>query len=123
MRYPNSPFGSAPSDPDAAVAGSFGAAAEITLLTGGTVAKDTDTKNLLIDTFADAASDDLTNITGYDEGDLILVRAAHTDRTVVMKDGANMNLQSDFSLSNTERSMILLNIGSNKWTEFSRAAN
>ena len=93
-------------------------------ISGGVCAKDSSHKNLLIDTEGDAASDDLDNITGYDEGDMIIISPADGSRTVVVKDSANMNLQGiDFTMDDIYDSMILLNLGSDRWKELARSAN
>jgi len=124
MGYSNSWFGSVGVSGGASGgAGDFGAAHELTL-SGGVAVKDSSHKNLLIDTEADAASDDLDNITGYSEGDMVIIAPADGARTVVVKDSANINLQGvDFTMDDIYDSMILLNLGSDKWKELSRSAN
>lgn len=124
MTYPRSPFGAIPALTLAAeVAGSFGAAVELTI-SGGAVTGDPSYKNLLIDTEGDAPSSDLDSIGGYDDGDMVMIRPANDARTVVVKNGANLILQGvDFTMDSDDDAMILLNIGSNKWIELSRADN
>jgi hypothetical protein len=79
----------------------------------------------LVDTEADAASDDLNTITGANrsEDDWLTLRAANTARTVVLKDGAgNLVLAGDFSLDNTEDRIVLSFDGTN-WVELFRSDN
>ena len=76
-----------------------------------------------IDTEADAASDDLDTISGGIEGDILVIRANNTARTVVAKDGTgNLALAGDFTMDNSEDSLTLLFDGSN-WLELSRSDN
>jgi hypothetical protein len=90
----------------------------------GVAVKVASRRNLVIDTFGDAASQDLNNITGYAEGDVVVISPANGARTVVVKDSADMNLQgADFTMDDIYDSMLLLNLGSDKWKEISRAAN
>lgn len=78
-----------------------------------------------IDTESDGASDDLDTITAtnYKPGDLIVVKANNTARTVVLKDGTgNLRLSGDFSLDNTEDVATLMLIGTN-WTQVATSNN
>ena len=73
-----------------------------------------------IDTEGLAATDDLDTINGGREGDVISIRAADSNRTVVMKDSTgNLQLNSDFALDNAQDSINLQKIG-NTWYEISR---
>lgn len=76
------------------------AAAELTIATGSI----TTTQSLhLVDTQSDDASDDLDTIVAGTSGQLLAIRAAHTDRTVVVKHntgniyagGSDISLDSD----------------------------
>jgi len=68
-----------------------------------------------IDTAGDIASDDLDTISGGTEGDLIAIRAVHTDRTVVLTEAGNMVLGgSSVTMANTEVVAILFYQGT-KW--------
>ena len=70
-----------------------------------------------------AASDDLDTINGGVIGMVIILQAAHADRTVVVKDGTgNLKLAGDFSLDNTEDTIQLIYNGSN-WCEITRSNN
>ena len=62
-----------------------------------------------VDTEADAATDDLDTINGCTEGEVFLLRPAHTDRTVVLKHGTG-NIQlpggQDYSMTTTEMAAL-----------------
>ena len=78
-----------------------------------------------IDTEADAATDDLDTISGAAfVGQKLILSAADSARTVVMKDGTgNLKLNvTDFSLDNEEDSIVLIWRGS-YWAELSRSDN
>jgi len=79
----------------------------------------------IVDTESDASTDDLDTITAtyYDIGSELILSAANTARTVVMKDGTgNMQLAGDFSMDNTQDTIRLVYNGSN-WLEVSRSNN
>ena len=62
-----------------------------------------------IDTAADAATDDLETIAGVADGRILILRAEHTDRTVVLKDGVgNLILGADISLNDTSKHVALI---------------
>lgn len=79
-----------------------------------------------IDTEASAATDDLDTINGGSfEGQIIYIRSANTDRTVVVKDttgNIRLNNSTDFSMDNTQDRMVLMYDGVN-WVEISRSNN
>jgi len=76
-----------------------------------------------VDTQGDASSDDLTTINGGKEGQLLIIKAAHTARTVVLKNAsANIACGSDFSLDSIYDMAILIFIG-NKWLALSLQSN
>ena len=76
-----------------------------------------------IDTEGDAASDDLDTVSGGNAGELLLLQAEDSTRTVVCKDGTSLKLQADFSLNNTEDKLLLICISSGVWHEISRSSN
>jgi hypothetical protein len=93
----------------------FKASTELTIATGAVTA----TQGVhRLDTQADAASDDLDTINGGSEGMILLVRAEHTDRTVVLKHGTG-NLQlgaADVTLDATDKYVLLYYDGTlTKW--------
>ena len=62
-----------------------------------------------IDTQADAAEDDLDTIAGVAEGRIIILRAEHTDRTVILKHGTgNLVLGADIYLDNDVKHVALI---------------
>ena len=76
-----------------------------------------------IDTEADASTDDLDTISGGEAGMILVVRASHTDRTVVLKDGSgNLALFGDCVLDNTADTITLI-FGTTTWIELSRSKN
>lgn len=80
-----------------------------------------------IDTESDAATDDLANITtgSVDDYCILIISAANTARTVVVKDAAtgageiHMIDSADFSLDDTEKTLILQRRGTD-WYEIGR---
>ena len=97
----------------------FDAATELTL-SGGAVTAVQSVHT--IDTEADAASDYLDTISGGTAGDVIFIRPAHTDRTVIVTDAGNIILANDidFTMDSSDHVMQLLFDGSN-WREVSRS--
>lgn len=97
---------------DPAVTGSLGTSDELTIASGAiTVTQPHHT----VDTEGDASSDDLDTINGLTDGEIVFVRAQHTDRTVVVKHGTgNIRLNGgiDFSLDNLEKGVLLIASGS-----------
>ena len=88
--------------------------AELTLDTDGIIAV---TQMLhTVDTFEGAASDDLVTVNGGATVNLIVLKAEHTDRTVVVKHGTgNIWLQgkADISLDDLEDGIMLVWTGTN----------
>jgi len=71
-----------------------------------------------IDTEADAATDNLATINGGASGQLLAIRASHTDRTVVVKDGTGNILAGgdDISLDDTSKYLLFVYDGAlSKW--------
>jgi hypothetical protein len=67
----------------------------------------------------------LTTINGGLAGRTIVLRAADTNHTVVLKDaamGGNLQLEGDFSLNNTQDTITLYHDGTN-WLEKARRDN
>ncbi|GAJ19289.1 unnamed protein product, partial [marine sediment metagenome] len=98
----------------------FKAATELTMDTNGAI---TVTQMVhTVDTFEDAASDDLVTINGGTTVGLIIIRPAHTDRTVVVKDGGgNIELQggADITLDDiTDHVMLFWDTTNSKWVDF-----
>ncbi len=77
----------------------------------------------LIDTEAAAASDDLDTLDGIPARTIVVLRAANSSRTVVVKDGTgNLKLSADFSLDNVEDTITLVSNGTNLY-ELCRSDN
>lgn len=74
-----------------------------------------------VDTQADAATDDLDTITatGAKDGDFLILRAAHADRTVVVKNGTgNIILSDDYEMSTLSRLCVLMYVEAiSSWVE------
>lgn len=93
-------------------------AAELTIASGAVTA----TQSLhLIDTEADASSDDLATITAATgAGDLVVIFPMHTDRTVVLKHGTGnlvMASAADITLDSTAKGAMLWRVGAS-WFVF-----
>jgi hypothetical protein len=101
---------------------------ELTISAGGAITPDK--SHHTVDTNADAASDDLANVltTSVADETILILRAAHTDRTVVVKDAATgagqIHLQgdADYSLDDTDKSIILQRRGTD-WYELTRSVD
>ena len=78
---------------------------------------------LTVDTEGGAATDDLDSISGGTNGERVILQSADNARTVVIKDGAGLLLQADFSLNNTADKIELLKIADGIWHELTRASN
>ena len=79
----------------------------------------------IVDTEADAATDDLDTIatTNMLEGDIITLRSVTSARVTTLKDGTgNLALDNDFALSNDKDTIQLLYNGTS-WQEVARANN
>lgn len=78
-----------------------------------------------VDTEADAATDDLDNITATNAvaGSILIIRPAVGARTVVAKDGTgNLRLEGDFSMDDDTDTLMLMFTGGS-WLEISRSNN
>ena len=76
-----------------------------------------------IDTESDTSSDNLDTINGGTTGDLLIIQASSSARTVVCRDAAgNLLLAGDFSLTHTNDKLMLLHVSGN-WHEISRSNN
>jgi len=100
---------------------SIGEMTELTIDTDGVI---TVTQGYhLVDTFDDAASDDLVTINGGVTGMILVLRSVNSGRDTTLKDGvANLSLAGDFLLSNVADTITLIYTGS-VWQEISRSDN
>lgn len=100
---------------------------ELTIASGSITV---DKSHHTVDTESDAASDDLANIltTSVADETILIIRAAHTDRTVVVKDAAtgagqiHLHNSEDYSLDDDQKSIILQRRGAD-WYELSRSVD
>ena len=92
---------------------------ELTIDTGAV----TKTKSLHdVDTEDDDATDDLDTINGGSEGDLLILRAEHTDRTIVIKNGTgNIDCDADITLDTTSKFAVLIYDGTS-WQKLASRA-
>lgn len=98
----------------------LGAATELTL--SGDAATVTRSYHT-VDTEGDGATDDLSTINGGTEGDVVVLRANNSGRTVVVKNGVgNIICGADVTLDNAQDTITLLFDGSN-WLKISSADN
>lgn len=77
---------------------------------------------IVVDTESAAASDDLDTITGGVFGQILVLKAANSARTVVVKDGTNIKCAGDHSLDNEEDTITLIK-DSSTWRELARSNN
>jgi hypothetical protein len=94
-------------------------------ISGGTVALTQSYHT--IDTEGDASTDNLTHLTGGTWGQILIIRAANYNRTVVVKNDPTQSQYSimcgtDFSLTSDADTMTLLSTGWS-WVELSRSDN
>lgn len=116
----NSPLGELDAAISGIVAGSsavtllnFEDATELTISSGAVTATQS---YHTVDTEGDAASDNLDTISGGSEGDVLIIRAANTARTVVLTDGVGNIYTSDgnsITLDDTEKAVWLICDGTN----------
>lgn len=76
-----------------------------------------------VDTESNASTDDLDTINGGATGQMLLITAQASSRTIVAKDGTgNLNLNGDFSLDHNTDTLLLMYVSS-FWIEVSRSSN
>jgi len=116
------------SDGDLSVGADLTVAGKVVLTTGSelTIATGAITvtaSHHTVDTEGDAASDDLDTISGGTDGMMLVLRAADSARTVVLKDAVdNLQLAGDCTLDNAQDTITLMYSGTN-WREISRSDN
>lgn len=77
----------------------------------------------VVDTEADGATDDIDSITGGSIGDILVLRSAADGRDPTLKDSASLILSGDFTLSDTDDSIMLIKISDSAWMELSESDN
>ena len=80
-----------------------------------------------VDTEADASTDDLDTINGGKIGQLLILRARNSSRSVVVKDQTgNLDINGDFTMNHARDCIVLLCVdegGSFDYLELSRSDN
>ena len=77
-----------------------------------------------VDTEADDATDDLTAIAGGVPGQILVLQAASSARSVVVKDAGTLLLAGDCTLDNVEDTITLIaNTDATAWRELCRSNN
>jgi hypothetical protein len=77
-----------------------------------------------VDTEADDATDDLTAIAGGVPGQILILQAASSARTVVVKDAGTLLIAGDCTLDNAEDTITLIaNTDATAWRELCRSNN
>jgi hypothetical protein len=123
MTYPGSWFGNPPAIPSGSgSAGAFGAPETLTIA-GGIAARVGGSRNILL-AGQGGVDDSLDAITGYAEGDMVILSPSDGAVTITITDSVGMNLQGiDFIMDDINDSIVLLNQGTDTWKELSRSAN
>jgi len=122
MTYPGSWFGALPGTALTGAGGSFGPPTTLTIA-GGIAVKGTAGRNILL-AGQGGLADSLDALTGYAEGDMVVIGPSSGTVTITITDSVGMNLQGiDFIMDDINDSIILMNQGTNTWKELSRAAN
>nr|WP_313709005.1 right-handed parallel beta-helix repeat-containing protein [Brucella intermedia] len=99
---------------------SIGTSARLATIASGAIRASLDW--MLVDTQASASSDDLDNILGGADGDIVTLRPNSTARVVTVKNATgNIICASDFALNSSRTSITLRRIGAN-WYEISRTS-
>jgi hypothetical protein len=62
---------------------------------------------MIVDTESLAATDDLENITGMVDGDILYLSSANASRVVTVKDNSNLKLSADFALNHPNDVIVL----------------
>jgi hypothetical protein len=75
-----------------------------------------------VDTEGDAAGDDLDTIAGATLGDRVVIMSVTSSRQTTLKDGTNLRLAGDFTLTSSVDTIELLYLGT-VWVELSRSNN
>lgn len=98
---------------------------ELTIATGAVIP--TGPGTFPVDTEADAATDDLDTITATNvaDGDVVILKAADSARTVVIKDGTgNIASGADVTLDNAlDRAVLQYDLGATTWVLLSSNSN
>ena len=97
----------------------LGTATQITISSGAITATKS---NIQVDTESSSTADDLDTINGGDISDIVVLRSASNSRDPTVKDGTgNLYIAGDFTLSNTQDTIVLLKVAADVWVELSRS--
>jgi hypothetical protein len=98
---------------------------ELTIATGAiTVSRTDPVLYHKVETQGAVSSDDMDTINGGYAGQVLVLQATNSARTVVAKDGTgNLVLNADRSLDNTEDKLMLINLNGTDWHELSFSNN
>jgi hypothetical protein len=103
----------------------LGGTTELTIATGAITLTSSDGSRIRVDTESDAATDDLDTISGGTDGDVIVLRAESSVRTVVVKHNTgNIRLDGSTDKSLTQvNDRIVLEFDGTNWLQWSFADN
>jgi len=92
--------------------GTWGSPVEVTISSG--IITVTGSGYFSVDTEGDSATDDLTRIKGLSSGEQVILKAEDNDRTVVVKHGSflKLNTGADFTMNNVYDRLVLQCVGS-----------
>lgn len=78
----------------------------------------------IVDTEGDNTSDNLDTINGGNYGQILVLEAAHDDRSVVVRNGVgNIFLQGNFTLNSKKDKIMLIKSMDNIWHQIALANN
>jgi len=100
----------------------YGAPGELTIASGAVTVTQVRHK---IDTENNDPTDDLDTINGVTDGFLLILQAAESSKTVVLKDSTgNLALAGNFTMDNARDKLTLVyDTGTGFWTEMTRSSN
>jgi len=97
---------------------------EKTLDSDGAISVDSSDFWILVDTYEDAASDDLVTIDGGTDGQILIIQTTNSVRDVVVKDeGDNIKCGGDITLGDSTDRMVLLCLDGSTWYRLCNADN
>jgi len=98
-------------------------ASEAVTIASGVAAATGNYPNLVLDTEGGAGTDTLTQITGFQENNLVYVRPTSALRVITIAEGTYFKLPMECILRNPYQLWIGLCIGSNTFIEVNRSPN
>lgn len=95
---------------------------ELTISAGGAITVTASRHN--VDTYEDAATDNLDTINGGADGQLLFLRSTASARDPKLRDGeGNLALAGDCTLDSSSDTILLINRGGQTWFEVARSDN